>query len=239
LTDLNRNLRCHWHPGCPDWMHPGNTKYDKWKPEETNLTKAWTELFPMDRVPKVLGQPCCGQFALSSERIRSLPLDKYVFWRNWLLKTEFPDNISGRVWECMSPKPLKNEDINGEITDFWQFIFTGKNVHCPVEHVCYCDGYGVCFGGKKEFDKYMDKQREKDRVEKQLESWREKYGNLTEQVKEAKDEKSRTRLLEETGLDFELEGKIKRLKTWCEKRADLAKERGRDAKLRAAEVGRG
>lgn len=43
------NLRCHWMPGCPDWMHPGTMEEDPWKQEETVMARVWAELFPIDR----------------------------------------------------------------------------------------------------------------------------------------------------------------------------------------------
>jgi hypothetical protein len=83
-------------------MHPRVTKWDQWKPEQDKVAGEWNKLFPFDPVPKVLGQPCCSQFALSGDRIRSLPLARYVAWRDWLLTTTLTDDISGRVWECKS-----------------------------------------------------------------------------------------------------------------------------------------
>jgi hypothetical protein len=111
-------------------------------------------------------------------------------------------------------------------------------VLCPQEHVCYCDGYGICFGGKKEYDKYLVKYREKTDAEGQLETWKEQYGNLTEQIAQAKTDKIREKALEEVGRDRELQGKIDGLKAWCAKRTELAKERGSVAKYRAMEAGR-
>jgi hypothetical protein len=123
-------------------------------------------------------------------------------------------------------------------TDFWQFVFTGHNVLCPQEHVCYCDGFGICFGGKKEYDKFLVKYREKTDAEGKLDKWKEQYGNLTEQIAEAKTEKMREQLLEELGRDKELEGKFERHKAYCDRKVDMAKERGTVAKNRAQEAGR-
>jgi hypothetical protein len=34
----------------------------------------------------------------------------------------------------------------------WQFLFAGVAELCPAMNVCYCDGYGVCFGGAQEME---------------------------------------------------------------------------------------
>ena len=39
------NLRCHWTPGCPEWMHPGTVEEDPYKQEESVMAGAWAELF--------------------------------------------------------------------------------------------------------------------------------------------------------------------------------------------------
>jgi Protein of unknown function (DUF3431) len=132
------NLRCHLDPGCPDHIHPSIADdKDGNIPEAVVIGRAWLELFPDAQVPpKVLSQPCCAQFALSKARIQNLPLNRYLFFRQWLLKTELDDRLSGRVWEYV-----------------WQYVFAGVEEFCPIESICYCDGYGICFGGE---DKYQE-----------------------------------------------------------------------------------
>jgi hypothetical protein len=137
---MHRNLRCHWEPGCPDWIHPGAIEEDMNKQEESLMARSWTELFPDNPIPQVLAQPCCGQFAVSRNRIRSLPLARYVFYRDWLLRTNLSDYSSGRIWEYI-----------------WQFVFTRHNVVCPKEHIYYYDGFGVCFGSEEAYEEYWVK----------------------------------------------------------------------------------
>ncbi len=153
VRDGYMNLRCHHDPGCPDHIHPSSPSEDEFdqanRPEEAIVGRAWLELFPGEKEkgpPKVLSQPCCAQFALSADRIRAIPLERYVFFREWLLNSKLEDSLSGRVWEYV-----------------WQYIFAGVHEFCPEEHVCYCDGYGVCFGGKAEFE-YWFSVREKWRM---------------------------------------------------------------------------
>lgn len=133
------NLRCHWDPGCPEWLHPGETVHDKDRTEQEVLGGAWEELFPGEPMPNILAQPCCAQFAVSRERVLSIPRERFVSLRDWVVKTELNDFLSGRVLEYT-----------------WQYIFTSLPLHCPSMSVCYCDGYGICFGDPEKFDYYFE-----------------------------------------------------------------------------------
>lgn len=123
------NMRCDWSPGCPEWLHPSNKQETLMKQEEAVLAKCWNELFPLDPLPPFLAQACCAQFSVSKERILSIPLSRFLFYRDWMLATPLSDYISGRIWEYS-----------------WQFVFTGQHFYCPAQHLCYCDGFGICFG---------------------------------------------------------------------------------------------
>ncbi|KFY35040.1 hypothetical protein V494_06259 [Pseudogymnoascus sp. VKM F-4513 (FW-928)] len=215
------NLRCHWYPGCPDWMHPGTTELDVNKQEERMLAQSWSELFPMDSIPTVLAQPCCAQFALSRERIRALPKARYVFYRDWLLRTPLQNHISGRVWEYV-----------------WHYLFTGQNVMCPKEHICYCDGFGVCFGGEQEYNSFYDKIHEKNHHQERLKV-------IEESAKKIKEMEEKGELDEITSLEVpkpgeaeELQQKINELGGWIQKEKEKAFERGTHAENRAKEAGR-
>ncbi|KAI9864979.1 MAG: hypothetical protein M1824_004077 [Vezdaea acicularis] len=215
------NLRCHWGPGCPAWMHPLSHAQEIGKQEQAMLGASWSELFPETPVPEVLAQPCCAQFAVSRERIRGIPLSRFVFYRDWLLRTPLDDYISGRIFEYT-----------------WQFVFTGREVVCPLESVCYCDGYGLCFGDEDAFQSYMGLQEERLRYQKEVKgiSANEtlikdalEAGNaeLAEQVQEAPE-----------GRKEDLDIKIQALEKEMGARKAAAKNRGRDGRFRAAEAGR-
>lgn len=125
------NMRCDWAPGCPEWLHPSNTQENLTKQEEAVLSKCWSELFPLDPLPPFLAQACCAQFAVSRDRILSIPLSQFIFYRDWMLATPLSDYVSGRIWEYS-----------------WHFVFTGKHLYCPAQHLCYCDGFGICSDGE-------------------------------------------------------------------------------------------
>lgn len=149
-----------------------------------------------------------------------MPLARYVQYRDWLLRTPLSDYISGRVWEYI-----------------WQFVFTGENVVCPKEHVCYCDGFGVCFGGEDEYNDYYVKFREKEDLEEELKKWKE-INEEPAKLREKGNIEIEEDLTSEARVDFELEGKIKELQAWCDERKQLAKEHGDVAMNRALEAGR-
>ena len=215
------NLRCHWDPGCPEWLFPRNTEETLKKQEEPYVAKAWNELHPLDPIPNVLAQPCCAQFAVSKERIQSIPLQRFVFYRDWLLRTPLSDYVSGRIWEYT-----------------WQFVFTGLNTLCPVEHVCYCDGFGACFGGQAEYNDYFELQRKQRESQKELEEWREKDASIKEANRQYGPEYAASLETPEMGRDVYLRDQIGALERELGNRLVEAKERGKDPLARAEEVGR-
>lgn len=216
------NMRCDWDPGCPNWMHPGTIEEDQNKQEETMLAKSWSELFPLDPIPYTLAQPCCAQFAISKNRIRSLPLARYVYYRDWLLRTSLSDYISGRVWEYV-----------------WQFVFTGQNIVCPEEHVCLCDGFGVCFGGPEEFQEWKTKNKAKRVAADELQKWNDDSGQWFKQsIENMPTDKWTVKEPPEVGRDMELKGHIEALGAWLASRREKAMQHGDVAMHRAKEAGR-
>lgn len=246
------NLRCSWEPGCPDHIHPLQTQSDDttssdaatprpafnpYKPEESVFATAWSQLFPPSiPVPGVLSQPCCAQFALSRDTILSKPLSLYISIRDWLLTTELPDAISGRVLEYI-----------------WQFLWTGREVLCPDETACYCDGYGICFG-KDGLKKWVDKRRElwyvrgrRDEVMGgEVERWGEgtvmdflgrvASGQEIERSDEAEGGHTEEPDLEKIKEALKLNQEEEELVHWLDEELADARERGKDPVQRAKEV---
>ena len=215
------NMRCHWDPGCPDWMHPGALEENAYKQEETVLAKSWSELFPLDTIPSVLAQPCCAQFALSKARVLSIPLARFVVYRDWLLRTPLSDYISGRVWEYI-----------------WQFVFTGENVFCPAQHACYCDGFGVCFGGETEYNDWFESRYRLRALEAELAEWEKKAKALEDAKAEGRLEEAATLEEPEAGREVFLRSQIDAYHNELNGRKQLALERGDDPRNRAEEAGR-
>ena len=215
------NLRCHWMPGCPDWMHPGTVEEDPSKKEETVMAQAWAELFPGRSTPAVLAQPCCAQFALSGQRVRAVSRDQYLFYREWLIRTKLEDKISGRVWEYL-----------------WQVVFTGEAKFCPNQWSCYCDGYGVCFEDEGAFDYWFELRYDMQKLEEELTTWRGKAGKVEKYRQEGRLTESSNLEIPEAGKDVELEHEIARLQSVMEDGRQRAIERGNDPQVRAKSAGR-
>jgi hypothetical protein len=218
------NLRCHWDPGCPAWLHPAAIKPDTSKKEEVILAEAWGQLFPLDPIPTVLAQPCCAQFAVSRDRILSIPKQRFVYLRDWIHRTELSDYLSGRVFEYV-----------------WQYIFSASPTHCPSMNACYCDGYGVCFGNYLAFNDFFKLRYEMNEFKEELQEWWRRSDRIDQLKKHTIDGK----LPEDAQVDFPEHGRD----AWLEKRigemhAELGRRkeaaivRGRDPAMRALEAGR-
>ncbi|GBF61001.1 hypothetical protein TMEN_3469 [Trichophyton mentagrophytes] len=162
IRDGYMNLRCHSEPGCPEHIHPIAGGDDLSSiPEAAVIGNSWLELFPGTNVPEVLSQPCCAQFAVSADRIRRIPRETYIYYRDWLLETSLSDSLSGRVWEYL-----------------WQYVFAGVAELCPEDHVCYCEGYGICFKGKLEFQYFYEIQSLGQDIQKQLNALKRDDGTV-------------------------------------------------------------
>ena len=176
------NMRCRWYPGCPEWLHPADTRDVIGKQEGVVLSQCWRELFPSEPIPSALGQGCCAQFAVSKVRVLSIPLSRFVFYRDWILKTPLNDYVSGRIWEYL-----------------WQYLFTGDGIYCPSENACHCQAFGVCLGDDSEYSEFERLRHMKENYEAEMKEFREhslvtdgteketwqseRYLNLSEQVK--------------------------------------------------------
>ena len=156
ITQGYVNMRCTWSPGCPQWLQPETSREDISKQEEAVLSQSWHELFPYDPLPRTLAQACCAQFALSKQRIQAIPKSRYIFFRDWIMRTPLSDYISGRIWEYS-----------------WQYLFTGQGTFCPDEHLCLCNGFGICFRDRDKYHQYEELRYTRQVHEKELKDLRE------------------------------------------------------------------
>lgn len=207
------NLRCHWAPGCPAWIHT-NSSAPSIK-QEAYFAGAFRALFPGERVPAVLAGACCAQFAVTRAAIRRHAKQRYVRWREWLVRTELPDEVSGRVWEYL-----------------WQYVFPGPAREgsvwamaeaCPLPSVCYCDGYGYCFGGTGQYEAHAERRARAEDLRVRL--------HIAEEDKSAVDDEWRRE-----GM-ARVRAEIKALDEQGEAEAARAKIRGKNEALRREELG--
>lgn len=148
------NLRCQWNPGCMKLLNTSSVEVNQERKEEQLIQTAWPSLFPNEPLPDMLAQTCCSQFALSKERIRSIPREEYIRLQDWLLTTSISDHLVGRIFEYI-----------------WQYLWLGKPVHCPSQHACYCDTYGLCFDDDEDFQAWFEVRFYVRRDEWELFAW--------------------------------------------------------------------
>lgn len=184
------------------------------KPEEIYWRRhIWEEIHPGAPIPPSISGICCAQFAVSRDRIRQVPLERFIHYRRWLLETTMDDQFSGRIFEYI-----------------WHYIFTGHEVYCPAMNTCYCDGYGFCFGGRQKFADYFEKQDSRNQQYEELKVYNEKE-------QKAKDEGRKVEWNETQKARIEfLQSEIGRKDKEMEAERNEAMERGKDPKLRAEET---
>ena len=257
LREGYMNLRCSWDPGCPAHLRPLAKELD-FHHMQPIMAEQWPAIFSSSssdsssvgqkqeqqrsnqqqqqpqkqgqEIPKVLAQPCCSQFAVSRRRIRATSRKQYVRYRDWLLRTPVTDYYSGRLWEYL-----------------WQFLFTGQGVLCPKAHVCYCDGYGQCYGGEKQLAEVDELYLQRAEVQQELEQIEKEGNQHGEESGEADDmydghaggnqSAATTAKLDPRRQEY-LREKRDALTHELDVRTAEAKERGKDPRNRAAEAGR-
>ncbi|KAJ5151704.1 hypothetical protein N7492_009999 [Penicillium capsulatum] len=126
------NLRCEHDPGCPTGVFPLHpTEIDIAKKDiRAYFAQAYQQIFNVahDQVPTEIGNVCCGQFAISRERILARPKEDYQRILDWAATTKQTDDFGvGWVMEKL-----------------WHIVFGMDAVYCPRYEQCRCDVYGWC-----------------------------------------------------------------------------------------------
>jgi hypothetical protein len=147
------NLRVTWGIGCSSGSI-NTTKVNEESgtiPEEKEMQAAFRANFNIWDIPEILATPCCSQIAVTRKAIRKNPREQYLKHVGWLEGTELNDGLSGRTWEHM-----------------WQWLFLGQAVDCPIEHKAYCRLYHICFGGREQYDEWIELNQGREKLEKEL-----------------------------------------------------------------------
>jgi hypothetical protein len=143
------NLRVSWENACPAYINTtlrgdsgiaaeGESTHDAF------LANFGHEPELEDDVPEILAQPCCNQFAVTRDAIRSVSKDQFARSLNWIFSTPMNDYTLGRTWEHM-----------------YQWLFAKKAVDCPIEWKAYCKMYHICFASADEYQQYMNLEEER------------------------------------------------------------------------------
>lgn len=212
------NLRVTWGIGCSSGQI-NTTKVNEESgtvPEEKAMQDAFRANFNIYDIPEILATPCCSQIAVVKELIRKNPRDQYRHHIQWLLDTKLPDNISGRTWEHM-----------------WQYLFKEKAIDCPIEHRAYCRLYHICFGGREQYDEWVElmqgKQKLQDELKKLSLRENERWQKLQQQREQeaskenAKDKDSEKSDEDKQKLKQEEKKKFDQDKTTIDAKADAKK----------------
>ncbi|KAH0001650.1 hypothetical protein KCU72_g17833, partial [Aureobasidium melanogenum] len=153
---------------------------------------------------------------------QAVPLSKYIYYRDWLLKTPLSDSLSGRVFE-----------------QIWIFIFGGVAIDCPAMNICYCDGYGYCFGGADKFDEFFDLRYILRDHENEAHEIRKNEALIMEAKSEGRiPEETDNLVIPEPGRKEWIHDEIEKLRWQLGGLRAEAWNRGRDPRNRAAEAGR-
>ncbi|KAJ5175429.1 uncharacterized protein N7482_001306, partial [Penicillium canariense] len=126
------NLRCQHNPGCPSSVHPlSPTQADIDNHDiRAYFSEVYQQIFDTtpDKVPGAIGNVCCGQFAVSRERILARPKEDYQRILNWAATTKLTNDFG----------------VGWVLEKLWHILFGMDAVYCPRFEQCRCDVYGWC-----------------------------------------------------------------------------------------------
>lgn len=106
----------------------------------------------------------------------------------------------------------------------WQYLFLQKAIDCPIEHKAYCRLYHICFGGREQYDEWIELNSGRKNLERELKKLDDEKKRLDEAKKKEDGEKKKKgqELFTDKGTAENLDEKEKaRTKKWLE--SELAK----------------
>ncbi|KAJ5689868.1 hypothetical protein N7462_004260, partial [Penicillium macrosclerotiorum] len=126
------NIRCDLTPGCPTSVFPLSPSDTDIKNNDIRayFAEEYQKIFNVsfEEVPSAIGNVCCGQFAVSRERIRARPKADYQRILDWAATTDKTDNFG----------------VGWVLEKLWHIIFGMEDIYCPRVEQCRCDVYGWC-----------------------------------------------------------------------------------------------
>ena len=114
-------------------------------------------------------------------------------------------------------------------------MFSGEYANCPLEHVCYCDGFGICYGGESQYQDFVKLRMEIEKMELELDD----LNTVAKREKQLIRHMHRTKITWFSDLQpAYLSDQVQAMKKELQSRKMDALERGEYAKNRAEECGR-
>ncbi|PGH00710.1 hypothetical protein AJ79_08130 [Helicocarpus griseus UAMH5409] len=73
-----------------------------------------------------------------------------------------------------------HDRLSGRVREYlWQYVLGGVEEYCPDEFGCYCDGFGVCFGGdRKEYERYFELRGKRREIEGEMAGMKDEEGRV-------------------------------------------------------------
>lgn len=116
-------------------------------------------------------------------------------------------------------------------------MFSGEYANCPLEHVCYCDGFGICFGGQIQYQAFVELKMEMEKLEMELDD--DLNRGVSSKEKQLISHWHGTRITSFSHLQpAYLSDQVQAMKKELQSRKMDALERGEHAQNRAEECGR-
>ncbi len=106
----------------------------------------------------------------------------------------------------------------------WQHLFLQKAIDCPIEHKVYCRLYHICFGGREQYDEWIELMQGREHLEEELENLDSKAAGLRAEEKQKQQEEAKTneqQIIESKKLD---EKEKERTKKWLERELATIRE---------------
>lgn len=95
--------RCAWAIGCPNELE--SARYLQERLDDTDYPIAmdypdqFMELFPGTKRPDIVAVSCYSLFTVLRQRIHDRPIEVSIRYRNWLLNTTLPTDVSRTIFK--------------------------------------------------------------------------------------------------------------------------------------------
>jgi hypothetical protein len=106
----------------------------------------------------------------------------------------------------------------------WQHLFLKKAIDCPIEHKAYCRLYHICFGGREQYEEWIELMQGREHLEEELENLDSEAAGLRAEEKKKQQEEAKMneqQILESRTID---EREKEWTRKWLERELGAIKE---------------